>query len=153
MEGRALRVGPPGDQWPPNPSLETWPPLKRRPKQEPLWKKSGPQPGGGGSAWTPRESLGQVGWDQGPVGEEPRVWQAEAPVFEQQGPEQGLSVFRPDLPLEDKPVQQLHDHPGQGFLWQVQEDSTCRQWRGELAGWLALALLSQRDPAGLTHPW
>lgn len=59
----------------------------------------------------------------GPVGVESRAWQAGAPVFEQQDPEQIFSVLRLDLPLEDKPVQQLAGHPGQGFLWQVQEDS------------------------------
>lgn len=83
--------------------------------------------------------------------------QAGAPVFEQQDPEQLIPVLRPDLILVDKPIQQLVGHSGQGGLWQVQEDSPCRKWRGELDG-LTVALLptephteeSQRGPVGLT---
>lgn len=63
-----------------------------------------------------------------------RAQQAGAPVFQQQDPEQIVSVVWLDLPLEDKPVQQLFGHLGQGFHRQIQKDSTCRQWRGELAG-------------------
>ena len=76
---------------------------------------------------------------------EPRSWQTGAPVLEQQGPEQCLSVVRPDQILVDKPVQQLVGHPRQGSLWQVQEDSTCKGWRGEPGG-RTLALLPSTKP-------
>ena len=76
---------------------------------------------------------------------EPRSWQTGAPVLEQQGPEQCLSVVRPDQILVDKPVQQLVGHPHQGSLWQVQEDSTCKGWRGEPGG-RTLALLPSTEP-------
>lgn len=118
--GKGLRVCPPQGLWPPHLSMETWPPLERCQRQELLWKKSGLWPDGEGAIWTPRESLGRVGWGGGPLGYGVLVL---APAFEQQDPEQLLSVLRPDLLLVDKPVQQLAGHPGQGGLRQVQEDS------------------------------
>ena len=63
-----------------------------------------------------------------------RAQQARAPVFQQQDPEQIFLVIWLDLPLKDKPVQQLVGHFSQGFPWQIQKDSTCRYCRGEVAG-------------------
>lgn len=62
----------------------------------------------------------------GHLGVESGSGQAGAPVFEQQDPEQLVSVLRPDLILIDKPIQQLVGHSSQGGLCQVQEDSPCR---------------------------
>ena len=116
-----------------------------------MWKKSGTQLGREGPPGPPGRAWGRRAGEMGPVGVESRAWQAGAPVFEQQDPEQIFSVLRLDLPLEDKPVQQLAGHPGQGFLWQVQEDSTCRQGRGEQAGWPWPSSSLSASHAGVTR--
>ena len=84
-----------------------------------------------GWLWGGRQG-GEAGWRPG-LGRQGAVPEA-SPVFQQQDPEQIVLVVWLDLPLEGKPVQQLVGHFSQGFPRQIQKDSTCRQWRGEVAG-------------------
>ena len=153
MEGGTLRVCPPGDQWPPKLSMEIWSPPERCRRQGPWYKKSGNQPGGEG---LPGRAWGRRAGEVGSVGMGSRAQQAGAPVFQQQDPEQIVSVVWLDLPLEDKPVQQLVGHLGQGFPRQIQKDSTCRQWRDELAGPAPpppSSRLYMQGCRGFTYPW
>ena len=151
MEGGTLRVCPPGDQWPPKLSMETWSLPERCRRQEPWCKKSGTQPGGEG---LPQKAWGRWAGEIGPVGVGSRAQQAGAPVFQQQEPEKIVLVVWLDLPLEGKPVQQLVGHFSQGFPRQILKDSTCRRWRGEVAGPAPLPSPQQALHAGLqrVHP-
>lgn len=119
-----------------------------------VWWGEGP-PGLPGSA--PGRRAGEVGrWAA-----ESASWRAGAPVLEQQDPEQLVSGLRPDLLLVDKPIQQLVGHSCQGGLRQIQEDGTCKGWRGEPDG-RTVALRPATTPhthAGLgegprgAYPW
>lgn len=90
-----------------------------------------------------RRARGRWAGEAAPWGAESRSGRAGAPVFEQQDPEQLLSVLRPDLLLVDEPIQQLVGHSCQGGLRQVQEDGPCRPRRGQPVGRIA-ALPSQQ---------